>query len=353
MDLASALASNVLPTPGTSSMSTCPSASSTVIASLIASGLPEVTVSTAALTRWATGTSSSSLLLSAWFPVSTTTCPPRVTLGALLGPPAELRSVGRRGRASDSTTCGAAHATRAHPPAAGLAPPCCLPPGHCARRPTIVPPRHCARRSTIVPPRPPSPTALHLRARHVPLRAAFGQYARFIPPRTVLRRASGPVPPSPFPTALHHRDLGLVGESGSDGRSGSLTVGECGVQWRAVGQIRPQRSARVGDSGGEAGVSRHSHAPPGRQGEAVPAREVPRRARARTSPDQGPGAVHLRVPAVGVRPDHRGAADRAGDRQGRQGLQPGLLRQRVRRDAGQAGPDHDPARAAGVRGAAA
>src|SRR5580698_7783914 len=116
MDLASALASNVLPTPGTSSMSTCPSASSTVIASLIASGLPEITVSTAALTRWATGTSSSSLLLSAWFPVSTTTCPPRVTLGALLGPPAELRSVGRRGRASDSTTCGAAHATRAHPP---------------------------------------------------------------------------------------------------------------------------------------------------------------------------------------------------------------------------------------------
>src|SRR3984885_14023420 len=49
-----------------------------------------------------------------------TTCPPRVNLGALLGPPVELRSVGRRGRASDSTTCGAAHATRTHPPAAGL-----------------------------------------------------------------------------------------------------------------------------------------------------------------------------------------------------------------------------------------
>src|ERR1700691_6271059 len=49
-----------------------------------------------------------------------TTCPPRVNLGALLGPPVEFRSVGRRGRASDSTTCGAAHATRTHPPAAGL-----------------------------------------------------------------------------------------------------------------------------------------------------------------------------------------------------------------------------------------
>src|ERR1700729_4053544 len=165
MDLASALASNVLPTPGTSSMSTCPSASSTVIASLIASGLPEITVSTAALTRWATGTSSSSLLLSAWFPVSTTTCPPRVTLGALLGPPAELRSVGRRGRASDSTTCGAAHATRAHPPAAGLAPawrrlaacrPATVPgaPPSCPPAPVPAPPPPCARPS-IVPAPPP------------------------------------------------------------------------------------------------------------------------------------------------------------------------------------------------------
>src|SRR5580692_5074200 len=162
MDLASALASNVLPTPGTSSMSTCPSASSTVIASLIASGLPEITVSTAALTRWATGTSSSSLLLSAWFPVSTTTCPPRVTLGALLGPPAELRSVGRRGRASDSTTCGAAHATRAHPPAAGLAPawrrlaacrPATVPGAPPSCRPATVPGAHHRAGPGPLPPR--------------------------------------------------------------------------------------------------------------------------------------------------------------------------------------------------------
>src|ERR1700728_689220 len=147
-----------------------------------------------------------------------TTCPPRVNLGALLGPPVELRSVGRRGRASDSTTCGAAHATRAHPPAAGLV--------SAWRRlaachPVTVPGAPPSCRAG-----PPSPTALHLRARRVPPRAAFSQYARFIPPRTPLQGVSGPVPPPPFPTALHRRDLGLVGESGPAGRAGSLTVGE-------------------------------------------------------------------------------------------------------------------------------
>ncbi len=49
IDLASALASSVLPTPGTSSISACPSASSTVSASLIASGLPTMTVLIASL----------------------------------------------------------------------------------------------------------------------------------------------------------------------------------------------------------------------------------------------------------------------------------------------------------------
>ena len=48
-------------------------------------------------------------------------------------------------------------------------------------------------------------------------------------------------------------------------------------------------------------------------------------------------------PERGVRPDHRGAAHRAGHRQGGAGLQPGVLRQRLRRGAGQAGPGHDPA----------
>src|ERR1700683_2069459 len=83
-----------------------------------------------------------------------TTCPPRVNLGALLGPPAELRSVGRRGRASDSTTCGAAHATRGHPPAASLVPAwrrlaaCPLPP----RRSTFVlGASHRAPRSASMP----------------------------------------------------------------------------------------------------------------------------------------------------------------------------------------------------------
>ncbi len=48
--LASALASIVLPTPGTSSTSRWPSASSTVVAISTASRLPSMTVSTAAMT---------------------------------------------------------------------------------------------------------------------------------------------------------------------------------------------------------------------------------------------------------------------------------------------------------------
>ena len=48
IDLASDLASMVLPTPGTSSMSRWPSASKTVRASRMTSGLPSMTVSTAA-----------------------------------------------------------------------------------------------------------------------------------------------------------------------------------------------------------------------------------------------------------------------------------------------------------------
>ncbi len=51
MDLASALASIVLPTPGTSSMSRCPSASSTVSESRTTSGLPSITLSTDLRTR--------------------------------------------------------------------------------------------------------------------------------------------------------------------------------------------------------------------------------------------------------------------------------------------------------------
>lgn len=47
MDLARALAGMVLPTPGTSSISRCPSASRTVIAALMTSGLPSTTVAMA------------------------------------------------------------------------------------------------------------------------------------------------------------------------------------------------------------------------------------------------------------------------------------------------------------------
>ena len=45
IERASALANLVLPTPGTSSISRCPSASSTVTPSLIASCLPSITCS--------------------------------------------------------------------------------------------------------------------------------------------------------------------------------------------------------------------------------------------------------------------------------------------------------------------
>ena len=74
IDLASALASCVFPTPGTSSIRTCPSASSTVSASRTAPGLPVMTVCTAALTCVATCTSSSSVG-SASRPVSVTKVP--------------------------------------------------------------------------------------------------------------------------------------------------------------------------------------------------------------------------------------------------------------------------------------
>ena len=59
IDRASALASIVLPTPGTSSISRWPSASSTVRASSTTSGLPSITCSIARRIRPATSASSS------------------------------------------------------------------------------------------------------------------------------------------------------------------------------------------------------------------------------------------------------------------------------------------------------
>ena len=63
MDRASALASMVLPTPGTSSMSRCPSASRTISASLTASAFPSMTDSTAVPICCAVATRSSSVPL--------------------------------------------------------------------------------------------------------------------------------------------------------------------------------------------------------------------------------------------------------------------------------------------------
>src|SRR4029077_1307104 len=57
------------------------------------------------------------------------------------------------------------------------------------------------------------------------------------------------------------------------------------------------------------------------------------------------------VPGGTVRPDHGGHAGCAGHTQGTAGLQPGALCQRIGRGPRQAGPDHDPARPARVRGA--
>ncbi len=62
MERASALASIVLPTPGTSSMSRCPSASSTVSESRTTSGLPSITSSTEPRTRSTTAVRSSPTL---------------------------------------------------------------------------------------------------------------------------------------------------------------------------------------------------------------------------------------------------------------------------------------------------
>ena len=60
MERASALASDVLPTPGTSSTSRWPSASSVTSAMRTTSGLPTSTRSTFAAIRWAVALSSSS-----------------------------------------------------------------------------------------------------------------------------------------------------------------------------------------------------------------------------------------------------------------------------------------------------
>ena len=86
VDRASALASIVLPTPGTSSISTWPSASRTVSARRTASAFPSMTDSTAVATRWADCTRSSRLLPVSR-PVSVTTRPPRLGCFVAARPP--------------------------------------------------------------------------------------------------------------------------------------------------------------------------------------------------------------------------------------------------------------------------
>jgi len=103
------------------------------------------------------------------------------------------------------------------------------------------------------------------------------------------------------------------------------------------------------DWGGECRVPRHPHAPARREGPAHPARQVPRRTRRGCGDHERPGALPLRLPAGGVRPDDRGHEHHAGHSQRSPGLQPRAVRQRLRRDPGQAGPCYRPALAADLR----
>src|ERR1700733_8394858 len=250
IERASALASSVLPTPGTSSIRMCPSASRTVIASRMASGLPEITVSTASVTRWATGTNSSSFR-SASFPVSMTTCPPRVASDAVRELPQQAE-------------------------------PQCLPACRAFRQYVLA---WCLRDSRYrVVRSPPDRNIAEIRPR----------------PRCHLANAMRPLcrvrPSTRRPTSLHLSELRLFGPNRLVNESEPLTVEDCGVQWRAVGRTWPQQAHGWGTREVRPDVSRHSHAPPGREGTALPARQVPRRTRARTGRDQGPGALRVRVP---------------------------------------------------------
>src|SRR6185437_13224212 len=107
--------------------------------------------------------------------------------------------------------------------------------------------------------------------------------------------------PLPLTSAL------MPAPGASPGRE-SLTVVESGVQWRTVGpgSVMWYRQWGIGEV--TAGVPRHSHASPRREGPPVPAREVPRRAGPRAGDHQGAGALPLRFSAARVRPHHRGAA---------------------------------------------
>jgi len=89
MDRASALASIVLPTPGTSSMSRWPSASSTVSVVLTTSDLPSITFSMFAVTRSVTAARVSKLLIC--LPLCRRQCA-EAGLPAVVAGPSGLRS---------------------------------------------------------------------------------------------------------------------------------------------------------------------------------------------------------------------------------------------------------------------
>ena len=136
MDRARALASMVLPTPGTSSMSRCPSASSTISASLTASAFPSMTDSTAVPICCAVATRSSSAraVRTPPRPVSSTKKPSSKRPGARCAPEPSpgLRRVGAN---VPRPTSVAGTPTRAAPYSVGV------------YRQYVVPPQKCHARS--------------------------------------------------------------------------------------------------------------------------------------------------------------------------------------------------------------
>ena len=103
--------------------------------------------------------------------------------------------------------------------------------------------------------------------------------------------------------------------------------------------------------GGGAGVPRHLPPAPRREGPAVPAGEVPRRAGRRHGDHQGPGALPLRLPDGRVRQRITEALRDGPGRQPRRSATTAgcFFAGASRRGAGQAGPDHRSRRPARVR----
>ncbi len=156
------------------------------------------------------------------------------------------------------------------------------------------------------------------------------------------RRDPGEGGPS---TPLHRTDLRRRLKFRREPAGSALTVVGSGVMWSALGPAGgpdPDREEA-------AGVPRHALPASGRQGPADPPGEVPRPARGRAGPHPRAGALPVRLPRRRVRPHARAAAPGARYQQAGPRLPARAAVRRVRRDARQAGPHHDPDPAAHLR----